>query len=600
MNPKRSPKKKSSKKTAAPKRRNARSRSAATPQAGLRLALAQINTIVGGFSHNADRIGAALKEAKQHQADVVLFPELTLTGYPPEDLLLKEKFIRENTAALKRLVPKTKGITAVVGYVEAEGKTLYNAAALLSDGKWLGSYRKMRLPNYGVFDEKRYFTEGRQCVRFTQNGATLGLTVCEDLWVEDGPGKSLCAQGKVDVLLNISSSPYHKGKGELRETMLKDRARRYKAYIVYANLIGGQDELVFDGQSLVVAPDGAILAQGNAFEEEMIYVDLDVRPKTQKSGAARKAPAGIRTYRAAAAKHKTPKKGLPERHFRRQSGWEELYHALVLGTRDYLVKNGFKKAVIGLSGGIDSGLTAALAVDALGADNVVGVLMPSPHSSDHSVNDSLDLGRNLNIVTHTLAIEPAMQVYDAILAPLFEDCQPDVTEENLQARIRGNLLMALSNKFGWLVLTTGNKSELSVGYCTLYGDMAGGFAVLKDVPKTWVYELSRWVNLKEGREIIPENIITKPPSAELRPDQKDTDSLPPYDLLDRVLLRYIEEDKPVEKIGGKPLTAEEVRRIVRLVDINEYKRRQGAPGIKITPKAFGKDRRLPITNHFKG
>ncbi len=566
----------------------------------MRVALAQVNTIVGDFEHNAGKIRTALQQAKRQQADVVLFPELTLTGYPPEDLLLKEKFIRENTAALKRLVPQTKGITAVIGYVEAEGKTLYNAAALLSDGKWLASYRKMQLPNYGVFDEKRYFTEGDGLVRFTQNGVTLGLTVCEDLWVEDGPGRPLCLEGNVDVLLNISSSPFHKGKGAVREQMLQERAKNYKAFIVYTNLIGGQDELVFDGHSLVVAPDGTLLAQGNAFEEEMIFADLEVRPKPQKKTAAKKTSPRIKTYRVAAFKKAAPKKELPDRLFRRKSAWEELYCALVLGTRDYLVKNGFKKAVIGLSGGIDSGLTAALAVDALGADNVVGVLMPSPHSSEHSVTDSLDLGRNLNITTHTLPIEAAMRAYDAILAPLFAQCQPDVTEENLQARIRGNLLMALSNKFGWLVLTTGNKSELSVGYCTLYGDMAGGFAVLKDVPKTWVYELCRWVNQKEGRDVIPENIITKPPSAELRPDQMDTDSLPPYDLLDRVLLRYIEEDKPVEKLGGKPLSAAEVKRIVRLVDVNEYKRRQGAPGIKITPKAFGKDRRLPITNHFKG
>ena len=565
----------------------------------LRLALAQINTIVGDFKYNAERVQAALKQAKRQGADVVLFPELTLPGYPPEDLLLKKKFIRENQSTLNRLIPHTRGITAVVGYVETDGKAIYNSAALLSNGRHLGSYRKMRLPNYGVFDEKRYFTEGQGLVRFTLSGVTLGVTVCEDLWVEEGPGKKLCLAGQVDVLLNISSSPYHKGKGRTREEMIQSRARRYKAFVAYANLVGGQDELVFDGQSLLVAPDGSVRAHGNSFEEEMIFADIEVHPKTRKTASKKAAPAGIKTYRAAAAENKKEKPPLPGRPYRRRGVCEELYSALVLGTRDYLVKNGFKKAVIGLSGGIDSGLTAAVAVDAMGPENVVGVLMPSPHSSEGSVSDSHALAKNLNIETHTLPIEPAMRAYEEILSGVFAGLSPDVTEENIQARIRGNLVMALSNKFGWLVLTTGNKSEISVGYCTLYGDMAGGFAVLKDVPKTWVYELSRWVNERDAREVIPENIITKEPSAELRPDQKDTDSLPPYDLLDEVLMRYIEEDRSLEELRFKSLSADEVRRIVRLVDLNEYKRRQGAPGVKITPKAFGKDRRLPITNHFK-
>lgn len=565
------------------------------------MAVAQINAIVGNFKYNTDKVKTWVREARKWEADVVLFPELTITGYPPEDLLLKEDFIQKNLAALKKMIPHIKGITAIIGYVEPIRGRLYNSAALVSDGKLVGSYRKTCLPNYGVFDEKRYFHEGTGLVRFTQKGVTLGVTVCEDLWFADGPGKQLCREGNVDVLLNISSSPYHKGKGLGREEMIRSRARQYKSFVVYANLVGGQDELVFDGQSLVIGPSGKLIAHGNSFVEEMMVVDLAIPRKSGRKKATPSKLSGIKTYNIALKeKPDSYKKPLPEREFRRREEMEEVYEALVLGTRDYILKNGFQKVVIGLSGGVDSAMTAVIAKDALGAENVVGVLMPSPHSSQGSVDDSLQLAANLNIETLTLPIEEAMRAYRGILSEAFPGTASDIAEENIQARIRGNLLMALSNKFGWLVLTTGNKSEYSVGYCTLYGDMAGGFAVLKDVPKVWVYELGWWVNRRDGQTTVPEDILTKEPSAELKPDQKDTDSLPPYPLLDKVLARYIEDDRSMKKLLGLGLPASEVRRIVRMVDSNEYKRRQGPPGVKITPKAFGKDRRLPITNHFKG
>lgn len=559
---------------------------------------------MGDFKYNARRIQSCLRTAKKYGTDVLLFPELTITGYPPEDLLLKERFIQKNVETVNQVVPHTAGITAVIGYAEPTSKGLYNSAALVSNGKWIGSYRKMLLPNYGVFDEKRYFKEGTVPVRFTQNGVTLGMTVCEDIWDAEGPGKALCLQGNVDVLLNISSSPYFKGKGESRKIMIQNRARHYQSYIVYANLVGGQDELVFDGQSLVVAPDGSLIRRGNAFAEELIFVDLEVSPKSRTGPSGKRRAGGIKSYHAKTAPLPAgpgkKQKPLPRHEVRRLGEVEEIYRALELGTRDYILKNGFKTVVIGLSGGVDSSLTAAIARDALGPENVVGVLMPSPYTSRESMADSHTLAANLGIQTFTLPIESAMKAYESILSEVFEGTAPDVTEENLQARIRGNLLMALSNKFGWLVLTTGNKSELSVGYCTLYGDMAGGFAVIKDVPKTWVYDLARWVNQREGCPMIPENILTREPSAELRPDQRDTDSLPPYSRLDAVLTRYIEDDCSLEELWGLGLPRREIRRVARMVDTNEYKRRQGPPGIKITPKAFGKDRRLPITNHYKG
>ena len=559
----------------------------------LRVALAQMNLIVGDFNFNAEKIKQHLKQAKSMGADVVLFPELAVTGYPPEDLLLKESFLKQCDKNLKKISRYTNGLTAIIGFAEKKGKAIYNSAALLCDGRHIGTCRKMLLPNYGVFDEKRYFHEGNSPVKFSLKGATLGITICEDLWEDSGPGKILCGQGNVDLLLNISSSPFHKGKGKTREKMIQQRARSYRSHIAYVNLVGGQDELVFDGQSLVVSPDGKIMLRGNSFTEELIYSDIALNPKLPKRLYSK---TSIRSYQIPASLSKQKKyPTLSGYAYNKKSEVENIFSALVLGTQDYVSKNGFSKAVLGLSGGIDSALTAVIASKALGAKNVIGVLMPSPHSSEGSVQDSLSLAKNLGIQTLTLPIEKAMKAYDQILGKVFKGTDSDLAEENIQARIRGNLLMALSNKKGWMVLATGNKSEFSVGYCTLYGDMAGGFAVIKDVPKIWVYKISNWVNSK--KEIIPESILTKAPSAELRPDQKDTDTLPPYDLLDPILLKYIEEDKSVGKIKISGLSTADIKRVVNLVDASEYKRRQGPPGVKITPKAFGKDRRLPITTN---
>jgi len=561
----------------------------------LRIALAQMNLVVGDFNFNAEKIKQHLKQARRMGADVVLFPELAVTGYPPEDLLLKESFLKQCDKNLKKISRYSKGLTTIIGFAEKKGKAIYNSAALLSDGKHVGTYRKMLLPNYGVFDEKRYFHEGNSPVRFRLKGATLGITICEDLWEDSGPGKILCGQGNVDLLLNISSSPFHKGKGKTREKMIQQRARSYRSHIAYVNLVGGQDELVFDGQSLIAAPDGKIIIQGNSFTEELICSDIVLNPKSQKKLYSK---TNIRSYQIPASLSKQKKyPPLPVYAYNKKSEVEDIFSALVLGTQDYISKNGFSKVVLGLSGGIDSALTAVVASKALGAKNVIGVLMPSPHSSKGSVQDSLSLAKNLGIQTLTLPIEKAMKAYDQILGKVFKGTDSDLAEENIQARIRGNLLMALSNKKGWMVLATGNKSEFSVGYCTLYGDMAGGFAVIKDVPKIWVYKISHWVNSK--KEIIPESILTKAPSAELRPDQKDTDTLPPYDLLDPILLKYIEEDKSVGKIKVSGLSTADIKRVANLVDASEYKRRQGPPGVKITPKAFGKDRRLPITTNSR-
>ena len=567
--------------------RSKKGRTVSYPEIPLRLALAQVNSLVGGFKANAERVKSTCAQARKLGADVVLFPELMLTGYPPEDLLFKKSFIKDCRETLKTLAPFTRGLTAVIGFAEQKGKHLYNSAALMCDGKHIATYRKMLLPNYGVFDEKRYFNAGEEPVRFSLKGAQIGLTICEDIWQESGPGKTLCQKGGVDLLLNISSSPYHKGKA--RREMIIKRAKYYKCPIAYVNLVGGQDELVFDGQSLIVDAKGKIIAQGNSFEEEIIFANITLPAKVNKPKAS-----GIKSYKAPASLSKVKKVApLPPCAYMEKSEEEEVYSALVLGPRDYIKKNRFSKVVLGLSGGIDSSLTAAIAVDALGPDQVVGVLMPSPHSSKGSVDDALALAKNLKIKTFTFHILAAMKAYEYILKEKFWSTEPGLAEENLQARIRGNLLMALSNKFGWMVLTTGNKSETSMGYCTLYGDMAGGFAVIKDVPKILVYKLARWLNREQ--EIIPQNVLTKEPSAELRPGQRDTDSLPPYDLLDPVLLRYIEEDCSIEEIKVSGLSKSEIQRIARLVDLNEYKRRQGPPGVKITPKAFGKDRRLPIT-----
>jgi len=568
----------------------------------IRVAIAQMNSTVGDFSGNFEKMRSFLKQAKKNRADWVLFPEMAVTGYPPEDLLYKRKFITENKAVLTRLIPHTKGVAVVVGYVEQVGHKLYNSAAILADGKLRAHARKMCLPNYGVFDEKRYFSEGDRPLKIQYNGIGIGITLCEDIWDANGPGRTLSEEGEVDLIFNISSSPWHNGKVEARNAMLKQRARQYDANIVYANLVGGQDELVFDGNSRVLSRRGKPQTEGPSFEEKLICSDIEITPKPKSSKTSATDIRRIKNCKIAVpACYKNSEKPELIKELRQKlDTWEEIYKALVLGTRDYLAKNRFTQAVIGLSGGIDSALTAAIAVDALGAENVIGVMMPSPWSSDHSVNDSKQLAENLKIKVHCLAIKKAMQAYEKILQGLFKGTESGLAEENLQARIRGNLLMALSNKMGWLVLSTGNKSEISVGYCTLYGDMAGGFAPLKDVPNTWVYALSHWINRRDGQSTIPENILHKEPSAELKPGQFDSDSLPPYDVLDRGLALYVENDGGIESLIEAGLSPKDAENISRRVDQNEYKRRQGPPGIKITPRAFGKDRRLPLSNRFQG
>jgi NAD+ synthase (glutamine-hydrolysing) len=574
----------------------------------LRIGMSQINTTVGDFSGNTRKIIDAISAGRQLGIDLITFPELAVCGYPPEDLLFKTQFIEENLKSLEKVIKQTSGMAAVVGFVDAKND-IYNAAAIIHDGKLVSIYHKIYLPNYGVFDENRYFQAGREFPVYTIFGVGIGVNICEDIWYEAGPATAQAYAG-AEVIVNISSSPYHFGKENDRERMLSTRATDNVAIIAYNNLVGGQDELVFDGNSMVLNEKGKLIARGKQFEEDLIVVDLDVEAvfRTRLHDPRwRKETLLLEDEQEHAVKimvsdlpPATPKPDLQPRKIKKHSLPGDVYDALVLGTRDYITKNGFKKVLIGLSGGIDSSLVAAVAVDALGPSNVIGVLMPSRYSSKGSLSDAELLSRNLGIKYITLPIEKVYKAYLETLEEPFREVKPDTTEENIQARIRGNLLMALSNKFGWLVLTTGNKSEIATGYTTLYGDMAGGFAVIKDVPKTLVYELTKYRNSIAKNEVIPNTIITKAPSAELRPDQKDIDSLPPYELLDPVLTAYVEEDKSVEQIIGSGFDESVVKRAARLVDGSEYKRRQAPPGIKITPRAFGRDRRLPITNRFKG
>ncbi len=532
----------------------------------LRLALAQINPTVGDLAGNQKKIIEYIHQAKMNESDLVVFPELAVCGYPPEDLLYKDHFVQDNLKVLHAIQKKTKGITAIIGCVDRnKQKNLYNAAAVISKGKIQGIYHKKELPNYGVFDEKRYFCSGNGNKNFFVKGVQFRLSICEDIWVES------TARGESEPLhINISSSPYDIGKLKQREHLLKKRAKQRNAFIVYVNLVGGQDELVFDGNSLVVNPKGKIVAHGKAFQEDLLVVDLPV--------GAQRSVSLLTTIK-------------------KLSQIECVYKALVLGTKDYVRKNGFQKVVIGLSGGIDSALVAVIAVEALGKKNVVGVSMPSRYSSKGTRSDAEKLAKNLDIEFKEIPIEGVVKSYDQVLSKEFFGLKPNIAEENIQARIRGNILMALSNKFGWLVLTTGNKSEMAVGYCTLYGDMSGGFAVIKDVPKMKVYELSEFIN-RQGKECIPKTILTRAPSAELRANQKDQDSLPSYDVLDEVLTDYVEQHSSLKKMSQKN-TPPLVQNIIQMVDRSEYKRRQSPPGIKITPCAFGKDWRLPITNKYK-
>lgn len=574
----------------------------------LRIGMAQINTTVGDFKVNTEKILEAITKSRALGVDLITFPELAICGYPPEDLLLKPKFIEENIRSLDRVVDGCSGLTVVVGFVDAKAD-IFNAAAVIHDRKLVGVYHKMYLPNYGVFDENRYFQAGKECTVYVIAGVNVGINICEDIWYEAGPA-TVQAYAGAEVIVNISASPYHFGKRNFRERMLGARASDNVAIVAHNNLVGGQDELVFDGNSIVLDEKGELITRGKQFEEDLLVADLDVeavfrtrlhdprwRKRTLLFEEQRwQAPKVV----VSEAPISTTKPPLPQRQVEVRGLPGEIYDALVLGTRDYIHKNGINKVVIGLSGGIDSSLVATIAVDALGSSNVIGVSMPSRYSSPGSISDAELLSRNLGTRLLTIPIERVFQAYLDVLAEPFKGVKPDVTEENIQARIRGNLLMALSNKFGWLVLTTGNKSEMATGYTTLYGDMAGGFAVIKDVPKTMVYQVAKYRNSVAGRDLIPPSVMDKPPSAELRPDQKDTDSLPSYDLLDTVLTAYVEEDKSVEQIIAMGIGEGVVKKAARLVDSSEYKRRQAPPGVKITPRAFGRDRRLPITNRFKG
>jgi len=574
----------------------------------LRIGMAQINTTVGDFSGSRQKILKIVKLARSSGVDLLTFPELAVCGYPPEDLLFKPEFIAENLKSLDKIAKESSGIDVIVGFVD-DGEEIYNAAAIIHDGKLAGVYHKIFLPNYGVFDENRYFQAGSECLVFIIGGINIGVNICEDIWYEDGPTTTQACSG-AEIIINISASPYHFGKGSVREEMVTARASDNLSIVAFNNLVGGQDELVFDGNSLIVDEKGQLIARGKQFQEDLIIADLDIKSvsntrlqnsKWKKEAALREEQAGMQPKKIHISdKLLSVKKSKITTGKVEVNGFpEEVYNALVLGTRDYIRKNGFEKVLIGLSGGLDSSLVATVAVDALGKENVVGVAMPSQYSSPGSVIDAELLAKNLGIELLTIPIENTYKSYMEIMAESFKNTEPDVTEENLQARIRGNILMALSNKFGWLVLTTGNKSEMATGYSTLYGDMAGGFAVIKDIPKTMAYKLAEYRNSLSGQEVIPTAVITKPPSAELRPDQKDTDTLPPYELLDPILTAYVEEDKSVNQIIDMGYDEAVVRRVARLVDTSEYKRRQAPPGIKITPRAFGRDRRLPITSKFR-
>jgi len=572
----------------------------------LRIALAQINPTVGDLVGNEAKIIQNIARARGADVDIVVFPELAIPGYPPEDLLLKPSFVEANLAALARIAKATSGVTAVVGFVDRDDD-IFNAAAVIHNQAVAGTYHKTFLPNYSVFDEERYFRAGEQPLVFSVAGSKVGINICEDVWYPAGPTKTQALAG-AHLVINISASPYHAGKGASRERMLATRAADNVVFMAFCNLVGGQDELVFDGGSVIIDERGEILARGKQFQEDLLIADLDLSavfrqrlhdPRRRKERISLAAEAVRRiALQPAVPRIRQPSPIAPriEVPLRPEA---EVYQAIVLGTGDYMHKNGFRKAVIGLSGGVDSALTACIAADALGPENVTCVFMPSRYSSDDSREDATQLAEALGTNYLTVPIDDTFQAYLDMMAGPFAGREPDVAEENIQARIRGNILMALSNKFGWLVLTTGNKSEMSVGYATLYGDMAGGYAVIKDVPKDLVYRLSAYVNEREGRAIIPQRIFDKAPTAELRPNQTDQDSLPPYPVLDGILHAYVQEDRSLDEIVALGFDRETAVDVIRMVDRAEYKRRQAPPGVKITPRAFGKDRRPPITNRYR-
>lgn len=571
----------------------------------LRFGLVQMNSTVGDLTANKEKILSWIQQGQEQQCDLLAFPELALTGYPPEDLLLRKQFIDKQQLALTEIAAQVADSVVILGCVTEQDGELYNSAAVLYHGRCAARYHKVNLPNYSVFDEKRYFKPGHEPLVLQMAEARIGVSICEDIWIDNSVVEAEAFDGQADVLLNISASPYFMSKSAARRELLQNKARKTRSAVVYVNLIGGQDELVFDGQSMVVAPDGRIMHSLPIFQEEMQVIDLDLdnvrADAVDKSFLAKEFHSSFANLLVV---------DLPE-SYHNQAGFsgsgdrpmleraQEVYEALKLGLSDYVRKNNFKKVCLGLSGGIDSALVTALAVDALGKDNVVAVSMPSQYSSSGSIDDAKQQADNLGIRFILYPIRSLYEEYVVALQDTFSGLAVDITEENLQARIRGNLLMALSNKFGWMVLVTGNKSEVSVGYCTIYGDMAGGFAPLKDVFKTLVYELCAYRNRLAGFDMIPQAIIDKPPSAELRPNQKDQDSLPPYDLLDAILELYVEKEMGISEIVSRGYDLEVVRKVARLVDMSEYKRRQAAPGIKITERAFGKDRRMPITNRFR-
>ena len=583
-----------------------------------RLALAQINPTVGDISGNIRKILDYLERARDVQADLVAFPEMATTGYPPEDLLFKRSFLKENVAAMERVAVASKGIAVVLGYVnivslerqsEDVGPEITNAAALCYDGKLVDIYHKIFLPNYGVFDEQRYFQKGSVCPVYEIGGVSIGINICEDIWYSVGP-TTVQRQAGAELIVNINASPFHAGKRAFREEMIAERASDHGLTIGYVNTVGGQDELVFDGGSIICDREGGLLARAPSFEESLMVTDLAFPASRVKSESEltdidttslgksnRIMVSGSDGGFKAQLENREP-------NAEPNDGPEEVYRALVMGTGDYLRKSGFSKALIGLSGGVDSALTAVVAVDALGPNNVVGITMPSRYSSEGSIDDSKELAENLGMELWEVPIEPAHSAFIAMLEDRFEGTDSNVAEENVQARVRGNVLMTVANKFGWMVLTTGNKSEMAMGYATLYGDMAGGFAVLKDVPKTIVYELCLWRN-RQGEafgtvdDVVPSTIIDKPPSAELREDQLDADSLPPYDVLDPVVEAYVEDDLSYQDMIARGFDPQVVRQVIAAVDRNEYKRRQAPPGVKITHRAFGKDRRLPIVNRYR-
>jgi len=568
----------------------------------IRLALAQINPVVGDFEYNYNKILEFIEKAKKLEADIVAFPELVLTGYPPEDLILKPSFIEKNLQHLEKLKENIDNIIAVVGFIDKQ-EDVFNAAAVIYNKEIVGVYHKQFLPNYGVFDENRYFQKGDGLLLLSIDNYKVGISICEDIWYPENPVNDYAILG-AEVVININASPYSQGKVKKREEMLKVRSRDNLISIAYVNMVGGQDELVFDGNSLILDAQGEILAKAESFEEELLLADIDLdeifrlqlKDNRLKNLRYLKKPINVKEVRLD-YKIKNKNNQISQKIALDRKEIEDTYKALVVGLRDYINKNGFKKVVIGLSGGIDSSLTACIAVDALGKENVKGVLMPSHYTSKESIEDAIELAKNLDIETFTIPIKNIFDKYLEEFQEIFKGLKPDTTEENLQARIRGNILMALSNKFGWIVIATGNKSEMSVGYSTLYGDMVGGFAVLKDVLKTKVYELSYYRN--SISKVIPDRVLTKPPSAELRPNQTDEAELLPYPILDQIIQFYVEQDLTVEEIVKLGFEEKDVKKIINLIDKNEYKRRQAPIGIKITERAFGKDRRMPITNRFK-